>query len=313
MEQKQEIQAGNDIKSLILSKEAKMQFKTALPRHLSPDRFVRIALTAINRTPKLMSCTKQSVVQCLLDLSQLGLEPDGRKAHLIPYGNQCTLIIDYKGLVDLARRSGEIADIHADIVCENDIFEYSYGSDGKLIHKPSLLQDRGKVIAAYSFVRLKDNSSSYEVMKIDEIDAIRKRSKAKDNGPWKTDWNEMAKKTVFRRHSKWLPVESEKLQEAINKDYDVPLDIIDVNRVPNGKPEVEMPKRKSIEAPKGQKPNGDNAYKNMLEEFTAMKKALGEEKYYQILGNAGYEKSNQIRKISEGEKILNEMKAGFAK
>ena len=230
----------DDIRSLILSDSAKKQFAQALPRHLTPERFTRIALTAINRTPKLMQCAKESLLTCLLDLSQLGLEPDNRKAHLIPYENRklgrtiCTLIIDYKGLVELARRSGEISDIHADVVCENDHFEYSFGTDGRLVHKPAI-KDRGNVIAAYSFVKLKDGSSSYEVMNKEEVEAIRERSKAGATGPWVTDWKEMAKKTVFRRHSKWLPVSPE-FQEAIDKDYDVPVDII-----PKGKPVVAMP------------------------------------------------------------------------
>lgn len=295
MEQKpkQEVVA-NDLKSFISTKEAKAQFKAALPRHLTPDRFVRIALTALNRNPNLLNCTKQSVVQCLLDLSQLGLEPDGRKAHLIPYGDKCTLIIDYKGLVDLARRSGEIADIHADIVCANDTFEYSFGTDGKLVHKPSLIQERGDVIAAYSFVRLKDGSSSYEVMTIKEIEAIHQRSKAKDSGPWKTDWNEMAKKTVFRRHSKWLPVESEKLQEALSKDLDVPADIIDVGRVAtNGKPEVAAPQSKS-----------KTPIAKMLEDFAAMKEKLGKERYYAILKEQGHAHANEIKNVGEGNIIL---------
>jgi len=184
-----------------------------------------------------------------MDCSSMGIEPDGRKAHLIPYGNKCNLVVDYKGLVDLARRSGEIADIHADVVCAKDTFEYSFGSEAKLIHKPNLSY-RGKVIAAYSFVRLKDNSSSYEVMNIDEIEAVRKRSKASGSGPWVTDWNEMAKKTVFRRHSKWLPLSSE-FQEAIEKDFDVPSDFS--NGVVQTASEIKMPKPLAVE-PKAQEP-----------------------------------------------------------
>jgi len=174
-----------------------------------------------------------------MDCSALGLEPDGRKAHLIPYGKVCKLIVDYKGLVDLARRSGEIADIHADVVCENDFFEYSFGTNGNLEHKPAI-KEKGVVIAAYSYVKLKDGSSSYEVMNLEEINAIRKRSKASGSGPWVTDWNEMAKKTVFRRHSKWLPVSSELMKSAVDKDYDVPIDIM--KYADAGKPEVVQPK-----------------------------------------------------------------------
>ena len=283
-----------DIKSILQSEGAKKQFALALPKHLTPDRFIRIALTALNRTPKLATCTKASLLSCLMDCSQLGLEPDGRKVHLIPYGDKCTLIIDYKGLVDLARRSGAISDIHADVVCENDFFEYSFGTNGSLVHKPSL-KERGKPIAAYSFVKLKDGSSSYEVMNLEEVEAIHKRSKAGGSGPWKTDWNEMAKKTVFRRHSKWLPVSAE-FQVAVEKDFDVPVDIKPIDITVSGKPEVEMPKKL------------DDPYKKMLEEFELSKSIIGDKKYYEILKKRGYEHANSIKKVAEGNEILSEMK-----
>jgi recombination protein RecT len=106
-----------DIKSIIASPAMQQQFAAALPKHLSPERFGRIAITALSRTPKLRECTQESVFKCLLDLSAMGLEPDARHAHLIPYGKECTLVIDYKGLVALVRRSGEVAKIHADVVC----------------------------------------------------------------------------------------------------------------------------------------------------------------------------------------------------
>jgi len=214
----------NDIKSLIQSESGKKQFALALPKHINPDRFVRVALTAFTKTPKLLQCTKESLLAALLDCSSMGIEPDGRKAHLIPYGNKCQLIVDYKGLVDIARRSGEIADIHADVVCENDAFECSFGSDSKLNHTPAP-KDRGPVVQVYSFVRLKDKSSSFEVMNIEEVNKIKTRSKAASSGPWVTDWNEMAKKTVFRRHSKWLP-ESPEMQLALEKDWDKPGDLL---------------------------------------------------------------------------------------
>ena len=221
----------------------KDQFALALPKHITPKDLLAV-LTTINKTPKLAECTKESLLACLMDCSALGIEPDNRMAYLIPYGNQCTLIVGYKALVALARRSGEISDIHADVVCANDQFEYSFGSEGKLIHKPKL-GDRGDVVAAYSFAKLKDGSCSYEVMDLEEISAIKNRSKASKSGPWVTDFNEMAKKTVFRRHSKWLPVSSEKMQEALEKDFDVPTDIVDFSKA--GKPVVSMPQ--AIEAP----------------------------------------------------------------
>lgn len=222
---------------LDLIKQMKSQFALALPKHLTADRFLRVCLTAVNKNTKLLQCTKESLLGCLMDCSQLGIEPDGRNAHLIPYGKDCTMIIDYKGLVELARRSGDIADIHADVVYDKDEFTYSFGSDSHLKHIPNL-KERGELVAVYSYVRLKDNSSSFEVMSIKDVEKIRNRSKAKNSGPWVTDFNEMAKKTVFRRHSKWLPISSEKFQEAIDKDYDVPIDIL------NEDPVVEMPREK---------------------------------------------------------------------
>lgn len=210
----------NDIRSLITADNAKKQFAMALPKHLSVDRFVRVALTAITKTPKLADCTRESLLACLLDCSSLGLEPDGRNAYLIPYGTVCTLIVSYKGLVELARRTGEISDIHADVVCENDSFEYSYGTDGKLVHRPAL-EKRGKVVRAYAFVKLRDGGTSYDVMNVDEIDKIRKISKAANSPAWTNHWDEMAKKTVFRRLAKWLPVSSE-FMDAVERDFDTP-------------------------------------------------------------------------------------------
>ena len=216
---------GNDVRALISSEAYKKEFQMALPKHITPDRFIRIALTALTKNPKLLKCTKQSLFSCLLDCSSMGIEPDGRKAHLIPFENRktgqtiCTLIVDYKGLVDITRRSGEIGDIHADVVCENDKFEYSHGTNSKLIHVPALT-NRGKAIAAYSFVTLKDGSTTFEIMNVEDVEKIHVRSKAASSGPWVTDWEEMAKKTAFRRHSKWLPVSNERLNIALEKDYD---------------------------------------------------------------------------------------------
>ena len=245
-EQKSVAVKPETVRDLLLSEAMKKQIKTALPKHITVDKFVRVALTAINKTPKLGECTRESLLGCLMDLAQLGLEPDNRQAFLIPYGDKATLIISYKGLVELARRSGEIADIHSDTVCENDFFEYSFGNDSKLVHKPAITK-RGSVIAAYSYVRLKDGTSSFEVMNREEVDDIRKRSKASQAGPWVTDFSEMSKKTVFRRHSKWLPVSSEKFQLVNEKDYDVPIDI-----TPVGKPTVSMPlevKKEELDSP----------------------------------------------------------------
>lgn len=206
----------------------------ALPKHLTPDRFIRVALTALTKTPKLASCDQASFFSQLLTLSQLGLEPDGRRAHLIPFENrkrgvvECQLIVDYKGLVELAQNSGKISNIHADLVCENDVFDYDCGEIKT--HRINFRKPRGQAYAVYAKARFKDGSERCEVMTVEDVEKIRQRSKAKDSGPWQTDWNEMAKKTVFRRLSKWLPLSPEQ-RDALEADDDRAADV-----VTNGQP-----------------------------------------------------------------------------
>lgn len=195
----------------------KAQVAAAMPRHMRPDRMMRVALTALRRTPKLAECTPESFMRCMLDLSAMGLEPDGRHAHLIPYKTECTLIVDYKGLVQLAYRSDEIASIHADVFCEGEQFSENLGRVEK--HVIDRSKPRGKPLGAYCIVRFKNGSEKHEVMGAGEIETIRKRSRAGSSGPWVSDWSEMAKKTVFRRASKWLPLAAEVL-EAFDRDDD---------------------------------------------------------------------------------------------
>lgn len=220
-QQVQKQSSGETIRQHLSGDNFKNAVANALPAHIKPERFVRIALTQITKNPKLLECTPETFFRCLLDLSAYGLEPDGRMAHLIPRKNnknggkmECTYIIDYKGLVDLARRSGEVSYIHCDCVFEGDQFDYRYGSEAKLIHRPDLQGERKALRAVYSFVKMKDGSEDFIVMGPGQIAAIRKRSASPDSGPWVTDYNEMAKKSCFRNHSKWLPFSSS-LKDAI--------------------------------------------------------------------------------------------------
>jgi recombination protein RecT len=217
------------IKGALESPQFKEAIARALPKHMTAERFLRIAVTATLRTPKLMQCTQTSLLNCLLQLSQYGLEPDGRHAHLIPYGTDCTLIIDYKGLVALVLRSGLVSTLHADVICENDDFEYDKGFIVR--HKIDFKQPRGKVYAVYCVCRLKDGTEKSEVMTRDDVEAIRSRSKAGRSGPWVTDWNEMAKKTAFRRLSKWLPLSPE-IRDAMDGDDDRLAESLPSNVIP---------------------------------------------------------------------------------
>jgi recombination protein RecT len=188
-----------------------------LPKHCTPERMARVAITALTRTPNLNRCTQQSFFDCMIQLSQWGLEPDGRHAHLIPYGDKCTLIIDYKGLVQLAMRSGTIKRIHADVVCDADQFEVDCGLITK--HAIDYRKPRGEVFAVYAIIET-TTGTKCEVMTRDEVEAVRTRSRSGKSGPWVTDWSEMAKKTVFRRASKWCELSAE-IRDAIAADDEI--------------------------------------------------------------------------------------------
>jgi len=239
-------QEPKTIRDYLQGDQFKQAVAAALPAHLKPDRFIRIALTAMTRTPKLAQCERSSFFQCLLTLSQYGLEPDGRRAHLIPYENrkkgiiECQLIVDWKGLSELVYRSGLVSVLHADVVREGDIFDYSMGT--LKAHVPHFLRtdagkpkEPGEVIAAYATATMKDGSSKTEVMSSEDIEGIRKRSRAGESGPWVTDRNEMRKKTVFRRLSKWLPLSPE-LHEVAEADDDA-IDIGSTPVLPTALPE----------------------------------------------------------------------------
>lgn len=219
-----------DLLSVINSEHTRDQIAKAIPKHMTADRMARVACTTLRKSPKLMKCTVDSVLSCLITCSQYGLEPDGRRAHLIPFDDKkngvtiCTLILDYKGLVELALRSGLVSTLHADIVQEGDIFEYSLGKITK--HTPWFLRrdpgkpaNAGEVYAVYALCENRDGTSKCEVLSMSEIDGIRARSKSGDSGPWVTDWSEMAKKTAFKRLSKWL-VLSPEFRDATNNEDD---------------------------------------------------------------------------------------------
>lgn len=202
-------------------RQMKDQFALALPSVCTPERFVRVALTTVNKNPALERCTPTSILGCFMDLASLGLEPDGRRAHIIPYGDKATLIIDYKGLIELAKRNGDVLLWRPVAVKANDKFKWT---NGQIEHEIDWLEDRGPLKAVYSHVKTKDGTDDYEVMTLAECEAIRKRSRAGGSGPWVTDFEAMCLKTVMRRHSKRL-VLSPEFRDALDKDQDELMDL----------------------------------------------------------------------------------------
>ena len=195
------------VRELLKDEQFGVEIATALPSIMTGDRFLRVALTTLQKVPKLQACSQASLCQALLDCASLGLEPDNRRAHLIPYGNNVQLIVDYKGVVELVMRNGDVRKLHADIVCEKDVFEYDRGEVTK--HSIAFGKDRGEPIAAYCIATLKSGETSAEVMTVAEVNAIRDKAKSGKSDPWVNHWGEMAKKTVFKRLAKWLPMTPE--------------------------------------------------------------------------------------------------------
>jgi recombination protein RecT len=192
-----------------LLEKARPSMQAIIPKHVTPERLIKLALVAASRNPKLLQCTATSIVQAVMQAAQLGLEFGGAmpEAHIIPYGDQATFLSDYRGLLALARRSGEIASIGAWPVYRNDAFAYSVTDEGpRLTHTPKLDGDQGPFRLVYAIARLKTSPlPQIEIMPKDRVDAIRARSKAANNGPWVTDYDQMARKTVLRRICNYLP------------------------------------------------------------------------------------------------------------
>jgi recombination protein RecT len=203
-----------DVNSLLVSQNK--QIMAALPRHLSPERFTRIALTELRKNPKLGECDPLSFLGAVIQAAQLGLEPGSGLGHayLIPFFNGRTktqevqFIPGYRGLVDLARRSGKLKSISARVVREKDTFEYEYGDNERIYHKPSIDENAGEIIYVYAVAHLNDGGIQREVMNIAQIEKIRDRKKMA-NPVWDTDFEEMARKTVIRRIAKYLPLSPE--------------------------------------------------------------------------------------------------------
>ena len=241
-----------------LLEQMKGEIARCLPKHLTPERMARIAMTELRKTPKLQECDPLSFIAAIMQASQLGLEPGILgSCYLIPFNNnktgkvECTFMPGYRGFLDLARRSGQIVSLVARAVYSNDEFSYEFGLKENLIHKPAM-NDRGELVAVYAVALLKDGGHQFDVMSKKDVDLIKNQSKSKNDGPWVTHYEEMAKKTILRKLFKWLPcsvemqkaVSLDELQEAgiqnikaaASEEFDIDFIDHETGEIPNAKP-----------------------------------------------------------------------------
>lgn len=205
----------------------KDKFASALPSVITPERFARICANAVASNPQLAKCSQTSLIGALLCSAQAGLEPNTSlgQAYIIPYGDKAQFQISYKGLIELAHRSGQLKDISAHIVYENDTFEYELGLEPKLKHIPAMT-DRGEAIGAYAVYHLVSGGYGFEFMSVEDINRHRKLySKVKGQSPWDTAWDEMAKKTCLKKALKYAPMASDFVRATAQDEHTTDVDL----------------------------------------------------------------------------------------
>ena len=196
-----------------LFQRTKTTMQGVAARHLNPERMLHIASVAASRNPVLLQCTPASILQACLQASSLGLEPSGMAggAHLVPYWSkkrkqyEAQMIPDYRGLIDLALRSRQVTSIEARPVFASDEFEFRFGTEQKLTHVPRGDPKPDEMLCVYGLARLRNAPPVIELMTKAQIDAIRDRTPAAGSGPWVTDYVQMARKTVIKRLSNYIP------------------------------------------------------------------------------------------------------------
>lgn len=210
----------NNLQALLKSQVG--SFAALLPKHLTPDRMLRVGLSAASRNLDLLDCTPESFVLALALASYLGLEPNTplQRGYLIPFKNRSSgkqevqFIPGYKGLIWLATQSGEIASIESHVAYEKERFIVKLGTTPSIDHAMSV-SGRGAPIAFYAVATMRNGAKTFEVMTLEQVEEIRRRSQSGDSGPWKTDFEQMARKTVIRRLMNYLPLSEQRVASAM--------------------------------------------------------------------------------------------------
>jgi recombination protein RecT len=195
------------IRSQLYLPSMQEQLKSALPPHVTVDKFLRVAMTAIQQNPDLLKYERNSLFAAVVSSAQLGLLPDAQlgEAYFVPFKGKVTLVPGYRGLIKLARQ-GDIGFVEAEIICANDKTLYVLGDNS---HFESMVnwQDRGPMVAVYALAKYRDGGiANRVVMTKAQVDAIRAKSQAANGPAWTDNYDEMAKKTALRRLAKLLPL-----------------------------------------------------------------------------------------------------------
>lgn len=197
------------------------EFAAALPPQIPVERFIRTVVTVVQMNPKFLDADRRSLLGACMKAAQDGLLLDGREAALVPFKGKDGMALQYMpmigGILKKLRNSGELLSISANVVYDADTFDYALGDDERIIHKPCLDEERGRPVAVYAIAKTKDGGIYREVMSVGQVEAIRKRSRSGQAGPWVTDWSEMARKTVIRRLAKRLPSSTD-LDRVLDSD-----------------------------------------------------------------------------------------------
>lgn len=247
----------NTLKALF--DKAKPNIAAVLPKHLTPERLIKIATSAASRNPDLLDCTPESVLLAVVQAGTLGLEPNTPLHHcaLVPFKNKHTgkkeaqLVVEYRGLCQLAYNSGDVESIFAHEICANDAWDLELGTNKRLFHKPCVTGDRGDIIMFYAVVKFKRGGTDFAYMTKGQVDAVRAASPGANSDAWVNHYVEMGKKTVIRRMSKTTPMSQDKTfakaldidaraESGEGQDYSDIVDVIgevtDAGDVPEAKP-----------------------------------------------------------------------------
>lgn len=241
----------------------KTKIEQAAGKLLDADRVIMLALMAVNKTPSLMKCTQESILQAVYDAGRLGLEPDGVQGAIVPYKGSAQFQPMYQGLCQLVYEEESVESIEARVAYDCDFFRVVLGTDPHIEHKPDLEHAGKRTAVAYYAVAHMRGRAKFDVMTPAEIDAIRARSPSVNTSvsPWKTDYEEMAKKTVLKRLLKTMPKRSRRLREALVHDNEIEAkevrgDVIDLPATPE--PSRAESRRERLQRAAGEPPLPDD-------------------------------------------------------